>query len=112
MAFDMYMGRYLRNSFRLGLWADNIDDRDYMLFRFIEERIEDGYEKFPALIELAEKFYDGPILIPDQCRTIADELLELRTLVSDENLNASIGRLSAFFSKANSRRMTIWCRSD
>ena len=112
MAFDMYMGRYFRNTLRFGLWADKIDDHDYILFRFIEEGIEDGYEKFPALVELGEKFYDGPMLTPDQCEAIADELLELRTLVSDENLNASIGRLSAFFLKAHSRRLTVWCHCD
>lgn len=109
MAFDMYMGRYCRNVLRFGYRVEKI--------RLHEEPSIFGpaYDKegrFPALEDLHDRFHDGPVLKPEECMVLADELLDLKSIVDDQQTLKSVDRLRDFFLLAHSKNRTVYCHSD
>jgi hypothetical protein len=109
MAFDMYMGRFCRNILRFGYRVEKID--------FHEERSIFGpvyYEedRFPALEDLHDRFYDGPVLKPEECKLLADELLDLKSTIDDQQTLRSVERIRVFFLLAHNRNKTVYCHSD
>ena len=109
MALDMYMGAFCRNILRFGFRVEKIHsaERDE-----IYRSVRDRGEEFPALQELSEQFWDGPIFEPLHCKVLADELQALKLLVNDPDLPASIDRIRTFFLLAHEKKQTVYCHSD
>ena len=109
MAFDMYMGRFCRNALRFGYRAEKIHFHEE---RVIFDPVWDQEGRFPALEDLHDRFYDGPDFKPDQCKVLADELLELKSVIDDQQTLKSVDRIRGFFLTAHSKKQTVYCRSD
>ena len=109
MAFDMYMGRFCRNVLRFGYRVEKIHWHEE---RSIFGPVCDEKDRFPALDDLIDRFYDGPIFKPEECKLLADELLDLKVMIDDQQTLKSVDRIRHFFLLAHNKNQTVYCHSD
>ena len=109
MAFDMYMGRFCRNVLRFGYRVEKIQWHEE---RSIFGPVFDEEGRFPALEDLNDRFHDGPVFNPEECKELADELLDLGSIIDDKQTLKSVDRIRDFFLLAHNKNQTVYCHSD